>query len=146
MNLIYNLKSILVQTKYNVYGIEQIKYLVPNLSDWVDMILETDKYIICFKDIWTWNNLTPEILNSYLYGSEQINSTINPYTNMGKKYIFVLLVKSSYFYFDNKILNQKHIHIIKKFNQNKLMKEICYFLYSNNIFFYETDNSVIMLE
>lgn len=146
MNLINNLKSILVQTKYNVYRIEQIKHLVPNLSGWVDLILETDKYIICFKDIWNWNNLTPEILNSYLYGSEQINSTINSYTNMGKKYIFVLLVKSSYFYFDNKILNQKYIHIIKKFNQNKLMKEICYFLYSNNIFFYEIDDSVIMLE
>ena len=146
MNLINNLKSILVQTKYNVYRIEQIKHLVPNLSGWVDLILETDKYIICFKDIWTWNNLTPEILNSYLYGSEQINSNINSYTNPGKKYIFVLLVKSSYFYFDNKILNQKYIHIIKKFNQNKLMKEICYFLYSNNIFFYETDDSVIMLE
>ena len=146
MNLIYNLKSILVQTKYCVYGNEQIKHLVPNLSDWVDLVLETDKYVICFKDIWTRNNLTPEILNSYLYGSEQINSTINSNTNIGKKYIFVLLVKSSYLYFDNKILNQKYIHIIKKFNQNKLMKEISYFFYSNDIFFYETDNSVIMLE
>jgi hypothetical protein len=146
MNLIYNLKSILVQTKYNVYGIEQIKKLAPHLSDWMDIVLETDTHMICFKDIWTWNNLTPEILNSYLYGSEQINSTINFYTNTGKKYIFVLLTKSSHFYFDNKILNQKNIHIIKKFNQNKLIKEISNFLYSNDIYFYEEDNSVIMLE
>lgn len=146
MDLIYNLKSILVQTKYNVYGIEKIKQLAPHLSDWMDIVLETDTYMICFKDIWTWNNLTPEILNSYLYGSEQINSTLNSNTNGGKKYIFVLLVKSSHFNFDNKILNQKNIHIIKKFNQNKLMKEISYFLYSNDIYFYEPDNSAIMLE
>lgn len=146
MNLIYNLKSILFQTKYNVYGLEQIKQLAPHLSDLMDIVLETDTHMICFKDIWTWNNLTPEILNSYLYGSEQINSTVNSYTNTGKKYIFVLLVKSSHFNFDNKILNQKNIHIIKKFNKNKLIKEISNFLYSNNIYFYEADNSVIMLE
>lgn len=146
MNLIYNLKFILVQTKYNVYGLEQIKQLAPHLLDWMDIVLETDTHMICFKDIWTWNNLTPEILNSYLYGSEQINSTLNSNTNGGKKYIFVLLVKSSHFNFDNKILNQKDIHIIKKFNQNKLMKEISYLLYSNGIYFYEPDNSAIMLE
>ena len=75
MNLIYNLKYILVQTKYNVYGMEKIKQFAQHLSDYVDIILETDTHMICFKDIWTWNNLTPEILNSYLYGSEQINST-----------------------------------------------------------------------
>lgn len=146
MDLIYNLKSILVQTKCNVYGLEQIKQLAPHLSDWMDIVLETDTHMICFKDIWTWNNLTPEILNSYLYGSEQINSTINTNTNTGKKYIFVLLAKSSHFNFDNKILNQKNIHVIKKFNQNKLMKEISNFLYSNDIYFYEPDNSAIMLE
>lgn len=146
MNLIYNLKSILVQTKCHVYGLEQIKQLVPYLLDWIDIVLETDTHMICFKDFWTWNNLTPEILNSYLYGSEQINSTANSYTNNGKKYIFVLLAKSSNFNFDNKILNQKNIHIIKKFNQKKLIKEISNFLYSNNIYFYEADNSVIMLE
>jgi len=125
---------------------EQIKQLAPHLSNWIDIVLETDTHMICFKDIWTWNNLTPEILNSYLYGSEQINSTINSYINTGKKYIFVLLVKNTHFNFNNKILNQKYIHIIKKFNQNKLMKEISYFLYSNNIYFYEEDDSVIMLE
>lgn len=146
MDLIYNLKSILVQTKCHVYGLEQIKQLVPHLSDWMDIVLETDTHMICFKDIWTWNNLTPEILNSYLYGSEQINSTANSYTNSKKKYIFVLLTKSSNFNFDNKILNQKNIHIIKKFNQNKLIKEISNFLYLNDIYFYEADNSVIMLE
>lgn len=146
MNLTNNLKSILVQTKYNVYGMEKIKQLAPNLSDYVDIILETDTHMICFKDIWSRNNLTSEILNNYLYCSEQINSTINSNTNMKKIYIFVLLVKSSHFNFDNKILNQKNIHIIKKFNQNKLIKVISYFLYSNDIYFYEADNSVIMLE
>lgn len=146
MNLIYNLKSILVQTKCYVYGLEQIKQFAPHLSDWMDIVLETDTHMICFKDIWTWNNLTPEILNSYLYGSEQINSTANSNTNNGKKYIFVLLAKNSNFNFDNKILNQKNIHIIKKFNQKKLIKEISNFLYSNNIYFYDPDNSVIMLE
>lgn len=148
MNLISNLESHLVQTKFNLYTSNQIKYLKHDLCDWADLVLETENFYVCFKDFWTLNNLTPGILNNYLYGSEQINQifTTDPYYNLDKKYIFVLMVKSSNLNFNNEILNQKNIHVIKNFNQNKLIKEISYFLYSNNIFFYEPDNSVIMLE
>lgn len=148
MNLINNLKSLLTQTKFNVYESQQIKQSVPYLSDWADIVLETDTHFICFKDIWTLNNLTSKMLNSYLYGLTQLNSIVNLNSNTtcGKIYVFVLLVKNSNLNFDNKILNQKNIHIIKKYNQNKLMKVISYFLYSLNIYFYDPDDSIIMLE
>jgi hypothetical protein len=144
MNLIHNLKSLLVQTKYNILESGQIKSFSPQLSDCIDIILETNNNFICFKDIWTHNNLTQEILDCYL--SEQINSIIKSNTTLGKKFIFVLLVKNTYVNYDNNILNIKNIHIIKKINKNKLIKEISYFLYSNNIFYFEPDNSIIMLE
>lgn len=144
MNLIHNLKSLLVQTKYNILESGQIKSFSPQLSDCIDIILETNNNFICFKDIWTHNNLTQEILDCYL--SEQINSIIKSNTTLGKKFIFVLLVKNTYVNYDNNILNKKNIHIIKKINKNKLIKEISYFLYSNNIFYFEPDNSIIMLE
>lgn len=140
MNLISNLESHLILTKLNLYSSNQIEYLKPELCDWVDLVLETENFYVCFKDFWTLNNLTPCILNDYLYGSEQINQ------NLDKKYIFVLMVKNSNLNFNNEILNQKNIHVIKNFYQNELITEISYFLYSNNIFFYEPDNSVIMLE
>lgn len=146
MNLLEHLKCLLVQTQYNIYELEQINKLAPYLAGCVDIVLETDSYIICFKDFWTCNNLKQEILNSYLYDLQQINSINNSNTNLGKKYIFVLLVKSSHCNLGNEILNSQNIYVIKKFNQNKLIKKITYFLYSNNIFFYEPDNSAIMLE
>lgn len=142
MNLIYNLKCILIQTKYIVHGQEQIKHHVPQLYNWVDVILETNTHFICFKDIWSYNNLTPEILNIYINGSMQQNI----FSNSGKKYIFVLLIKNSNTYFDNKVLNNQNIHIIKSFTQKKLLKELSYFLYSNKIFYYEIDDSCIMLD
>lgn len=144
MNFIDNLKYLLIQTKYNVYTLNKIKQIAPYLSVCTDIVLETDTYIICFKDFWTKDNLTFEILNNYIHYSEQINSKI--ISGSGKTYIFVLIVKNFKPDFDNGIYNKKNIHIIKKFNKNKLIKEISYFLYSCNIFLYEPDNSVIMLE
>ena len=114
MNLIDNLKYLLVQTNHNVHTLDQIKQIAPYLSDYIDLALETETYIIYFKDILTCNNLTFKILNNYIYLSEQMNSIINS----KKKYIFVLFVKISHLNLDNKILNQKYIHIIIKFNHN----------------------------
>lgn len=144
MNFIDNLKFLLVQTKYNVYSLVQIKQIAPYLYDWIDLALETETQIFCFKDIWTKDNLTQETLNNYIYYSEQINSKI--ISSSGKIHIFVLIVKNFKPDFDNSIYNKKNIHIINKFNKNKLIKEIIYFLYSCNIFLYEPDNSVIMLD
>lgn len=140
MNLINNLNFLLIQTKYNLYESNKINQLKPYLSNWVDLILETDKNYLCFKDLWTWNNLNPIVLNEYLYGSEQIN------LNNDKKYVFILITKNSNLNWSNEILNQKNIHIIEKQNPNELMEKISYFLYSNNVYFYEPDNSIIMLE
>jgi hypothetical protein len=144
MNLILNLKSLLTQTKYNVYDSLQINMYEPNLTKWVDLVLETENYYICFKDIWTWNNLTGEIINDYLNKSEQVNLLNN--NNSLKKYIFILLVKNNNLDYSNQILNQKNIHIIEKSTQNKLINEICTFLYYNNIYIYDYDDSIIMLE
>lgn len=142
MSLVYGLKSLLLQTKYNVYGIEQINQYVSELSNWIDLVLETENCFICFKDIWSHNHLTSNLLNQYLHKSEYINS--NQY--VGKKIIFILLIKNSHFNYSNQVLNQKNIHIIKKFNQANLFKEIGHFLYSNEIYFFESDGCAIMLE
>jgi hypothetical protein len=144
MNLIHNLKSLLVQTKYNIHEIGQIKSFSPHLSNYIDIVLETNNHFICFKDIWTHNNLTKKILDYYF--SEQFNSIIKSNMMLGKKIVFVLLVKNTYVNYDNNILNQKNIHIIKNININKLIKEISYFLYSHEIYYFEPDNSIIMLE
>lgn len=140
MNLIHNLKNLLIQTKYTVHDLDKIKNHKPYLYQLVDLILETNTHYICFKDVWTWNNLTLKTLNNYLYSSVQQN------LNMHKKFVFILLVKNNHIQFDNQILNQKNIYIIEKKNQKKLIKEISYFLYLNDIYFYEQDGSSIMLE
>lgn len=141
-DLIIKVKFLLTQTNYNIFTSKEIIKLIPNLKDWVDLVLETNDCILCFKDLWTNDNLTINILNNYLYGSEQMNSSLN--TN--KKYIIILLVKNFTINFSNEIFNKNNIYIIKNINQEKLINELNRILYSNNIYFYEEDGSTIMLD
>lgn len=140
MNLIDELKSLLIKTNYDIYGHEQINLLDPQLLNYVDLIFETDKYFIYFKDFWTWNNINSQILNEYLCVLNKINF------NSIKKHILFLITKQNNFNFSNIFLNQKNIYIIQEKSKLKLIKEISELLYSNGIYFYEQDDSVIMLE
>ena len=144
MNLIYKLKYLLIQTKYIVHDSLQINVYIPELTNWIDLILETETHFICFKDIWSQNHLTINILNDYLNVSEYTNSYFN--INSKKKYIFVLLIKNNNLNYSDIIFNKKNIYIIKNFTFNELIKNISNFLYSNNIYFYDCDESTLMLE
>ena len=144
MNLIYKLKYLLIQTKYIVHDSLQINVYIPELTNWIDLILETETHFICFKDIWSQNHLTINILNDYLNVSEYTNSYFN--INSTKKYVFVLLIKNNNLNYSDIIFNKKNIYIIKNFTFDELIKNISNFLYSNNIYFYDCDESTLMLE
>lgn len=144
MDLIIRVKNSIVRTKLQVLNKEQIKLYFPFLYSFVDLILVSEKNYICVKDFWTFNNLTEEILNNYVIGSEQVNC----FTNQDRKFVFILLYKN------NKNINSelknflinKNIFILQKNNQDKLLKELEYLLYLNQIYFYDDDLDVIMLE
>ena len=154
MNLIYKLKILLKQTGYEILEKEQIKYYFPILNGYVDLILSTEQNFICFKDFWTYNNLTIDIINNYNVGSNQINTNIN--TN--KKFVFILLNKylnKKNQLFSNKnlltiydlyILEQNKIYVLEQNNMDKLFKKISQLFYSNNIYFFDNDKDLIMLE
>jgi hypothetical protein len=141
MNLINSLKLLLEKTKYKIINSFTINILFPELNNFVDLILETDTNIICFKDFWKINNLTNDIINNYLIGSEQIN------INKNKKFIFIILIKNyTKFYYEDNNLNSKNIYIINNFIQYKILNKISLLLYLNNIYFYDNEGDTIMLE
>ena len=143
MNLILKLKLLLEQTKLQLIGKEQVNMYLPQLNGYVDFILITKYNYICFKDFWTFNNLTLDIIQKYQFISSQINS-INP-INPDKKYIFIILNKNTKKNFlSNNI--QNNIIILQKNNLDKLLTDLSYLLYREQIYFYDADMDTIMLE
>ena len=142
MDLIIKVKNLIEKTRFQVLNKQQINLYFPYLNNFVDLILVTEHNYICIKDFWTFNNLNQDILNNYIGGSEQVN------TNSNEKFIFILFNKN------NKIINNeyknnlinKNIFILQKNSCDKLLSEFSYLLYSNQIYFYESDLDSIMLE
>jgi len=149
MNLIFELTSLLTQTKFELIGPEKINMHFPQLNGFVDLILVCPDNYICFKDFWTFNNLSTNIINNYIIGSFQINS------NSNKKFIFILLDKNTDNNPDNNpdnnldkktnLLNN-NIVILRKNKLDKLLRDLSGLLYLNKIYFYDSDSDTIMLE
>ena len=141
--LAQRLISLLAQTKLQLLLPEQINLYFPQLTGFVDLILITPNNYICFKDCWTANNLTPNILDNYSRGSTQIN------LNSDKKFIFILLKKNNdiiKYLSNNNILIQDYVIILQKNNLDKLLKDLSKLLYSEHIYFYDNDMDTIMLD
>ena len=142
MDLILKLKLLLEQTKFEILYKDKINLFFPQLNGIVDLILITRNNYICIKDFWTFNNLSGDIINNYLIGSSQINS------NSDKKFIFILLNKNidnKINLLNNNILISNNIYYLQQNNQDKLLKDLSYLFYLNNIYYYDYDLDVIML-
>jgi len=117
--------------------------------DHVDLILVYPEYNICIKDYWTVNNITNELAQNYIKSTNIFNQT----NNYNKKFYFVILKKNiskssnqNYNIDHYKCADSEYLYIIEKNLINKLLKHFTLLLYSNNIFFYESDGSTIMLD
>lgn len=137
MTLILKIKNLLFQTNLQILDKQEIKLYFPNLINIVDLILVTPEYFICIKDYWTLNNYNNNISKSYLVDFNNI------YLNYNKKFIFILLKKNTNSYKLN--TNSNYVYLIEKNSQDNLILDLCYLLYSNSIYFYESDGSTIML-
>lgn len=144
MDLMGKTYRLVLQTKLAILDKNEINKQIPLLNNFVDLILVTHEFIICFKDYWTFNNLNIGILNNYLNGSEQIKINY-PY----KKFIFILFTKKDFVLKNNININflfKKNIIILEKNNQDKLLKDLSYLLYSEHIYFYDQEFDAIMLD
>ena len=145
MDLINRIKMLVLQTKLEIMDRNQINQHISILNGFVDLILVTHEFIVCFKDFWTFNNLEPNIITNYLVGSQQINAG----STNGKKFIFILFTKKDFVVKNNinkNVLLEKNIYILEKNSQDKLLKDLSYLLYSGHIYFYDNDLDTIMLE
>lgn len=143
MNLMNRVKTLVTQTKLEIYDKNQIHTIFPFLNGYVDLMLVSNDYFICFKDFWTFDNLNIKVLNTYFTGSDNLKKN-----NINKNFIFILFTKNN-FSNKNNILNnillEKNIFILEKNNTSDLLNELSYFLYSLNIYFYDNDLDTIML-
>ncbi len=137
MDLLKKLENLLVQTRhYQILTKSDIYLYFSFLNGIVDIILVTPLNYICFKDYWTFNNLDTNTLNNYNLYSSNINLSSE------KKFIFILLNKNT----EKKTIVSNYVYLIQKNNQDKLLKELSYLLYSNGIYYYDLDFDTIMLD
>ena len=144
MDLISKTYGLILQTGLEILDKNKINNQIPILNGFVDLILVSSDLIICFKDFWTFNNLNTNILSNYLIGIEQIKLS---YPN--KIFVFALMTKNGFVNknnINNNVLLEKNIIILEKNSQDKLLKELSYFLYSKHIYFYDKDFDTIMLD
>ena len=147
MNLLYTISSLVCSSGFGIIHKHQIPFFCYELKDYVDLIIVCPEYNICIKDYWTFNNINQNIIQTYINISIQLN--IN---STNKRTYIVLLKKNTekqynqkYDIKDYKYQNSEYLYVIEKNSIDKLISHFTMLMYSNNIFFYESDGSAIML-
>lgn len=147
MDLTYRIKSLLISSGLQVMDKNQIQFNYPTLKDYVDLMVICPEYNICIKDYWTFNMINQNTFQTYINGSNQLNSNTN------KKTYFIIFKKNTekksnqkYDILDYKCTGSDYLYLIEKNSIDKLINHFSYLMYSNKIHFYEPDGSAIMLD
>ena len=139
------IKNLLSSTKYEVLNKSKINIHFNYLKDYVDLMLITPDNIICIKNFWTFNNYKEEYLQIYLNGANSIN-LFNQ-----KPFIFIILKRNNFFMLNNLYSvstsnTNNYVFVLEGETEDRLLLNLSNLLYKNSIYFYEPDDSVIMLD
>ena len=141
-----NIHNLILQTIYEVLGEKQIIKKYGKLYYGIDHIINVSEYIICIQDKWRDTKSQLSDINHFIKSTEKISDVEN------KRCIGIYLSKLPLtkgaldaFEYENIKLKNKFMSLSND-NMNKLLLELSYLLYSNQIYFYECDGSSIMLD
>lgn len=147
MDLLQKIKSLIYSSGNKILDKNEIYYYHNELNNYIDFMIICQDYNICIKDFWTFNNINQNTIKTYIDGSVHFNR------NSNKKTYFILLKKNiekkynqKYNLNDYKNKDSEYLYIIEKNSIEKLINHFSLLMYSNGIFFYESDGSAIMLD
>lgn len=142
-NTVHNLIS---QTNYEVLREKDIIKKYGVLYYGIDHIIYISEYIICIQDKWRDTKSDLSDINHFIKTTEKISDAEN------KRCIGIYLSKMQItkgalkaFEYENFKCKNRFISI-SNVNADLLLKELSQLFYSNQIYFYDSDGSTIMLD
>lgn len=138
-NFEFLIKKLLLQTKYPIYDEKQIRKEYCYITG-IDHILLCNNTLICFQDKWTCNNISNKDINHFVMGINQLKYKLNNFIFIG-----VYLSKNKLSCHAQKIADDNNIISINDNNTDVIIYKIMEFLYKLNIYIYDEENDIIML-
>lgn len=140
-----NIHTILSQSKYLVYKEKDIIKKYGEICYGIDHLIITNYLVITIQDKWKNSKPTINDVNHFIASSERIKKIHN------LPLVSIYLSKNNITSYAEKILNFENNNTsntyinISNVSYLDLIKELTQILYNYGIYFYENDNSVIML-
>lgn len=141
-NTVHNLIS---QTNYKVLREKDIIKKYGIIYYGIDHIINLQEYVICIQDKWRDTKSTLSDVNHFIKTIEKIGDAENKRC-IGIYLSKLSITKNAFDAFEYENIKMKHKFIsLSNDNMDKLLYELTYLFYSNQIYFYENDGSTIML-